>query len=291
MLLPSLDMGCVGSGGFIFFPSSCTLRGCSPVPRGLGGDAGKGMVEPGRGWPWESRPSPFPGAWKIAFLLQMTVAKPASIFRGGVVSRWRGMLPARLLPAPSRCLPSLSPSLSGDSVSTSSSCSFFFFFASFSLCAPMRLHFSIPATAVPQFPRPRLRGGGVWGGATPGVLRGVGRVCSRDQPGPGRTSHLRSQNRNFLHIPGLPQPPSPPCTPLVASPGWHPRVPRVCYTHGRCLPANPSPLVQTPRGFCQPWRGGIGAARGAGGKARWHSCPRSGSAHPHCHQPLGTCRG
>lgn len=89
--------GCVGLAGFIFiFFSFPPAR--SPVPRGLGGDAGKGTEEPGRGWPWD--PS-FPGAWKIAFLLKMTVANPASIFSGGVVSRWRGMLPARLLPAPS----------------------------------------------------------------------------------------------------------------------------------------------------------------------------------------------
>lgn len=47
--------------------------------------------------PWE--PSVL-SAWKIAFLVKMTVANPASIFSGGVVSWWRGMLLTRLLPAP-----------------------------------------------------------------------------------------------------------------------------------------------------------------------------------------------
>lgn len=82
---------------FLVFSSSLLLQALLlPSPAGGSWCPGRGVVVPAG--PWE--PS-FPGAWKIAFLVKMTVANPASIFSGGgVVSRWRGMLPARLLPAP-----------------------------------------------------------------------------------------------------------------------------------------------------------------------------------------------
>lgn len=136
----------------------------------------------------------------------------------------------------------------------------------------MLLHFSITASLCasvsPSTPAGEgMLRAGVGDGASgearhPGLLCEVGRVCCllpRDELGAGRASQLGSQNRYFLPLPRGCLSTAAPRAPLPASQGWHPHVPHVCYTHGRCLlaclPANASPLVQTaphPEAFASP---------------------------------------
>lgn len=71
----------------------------------------------------------------------------------------------------------------------------------------------------------------------------------------------------FSAHPGAPSASHPP-----VSHSWHPEggIPvshmSATPTGAACLPASLSPLVQTPRGICQPWRGGI-RARASGGSS------------------------
>lgn len=94
-------MGCVGLSGFIYFFLSSRTLGCSPVLRGLGAMPGRGRgTGQGGGDAARAVGSLLPGSLENCISCTDDSGQPSqSIFSGGVVSRWRGMLPARLLPA------------------------------------------------------------------------------------------------------------------------------------------------------------------------------------------------
>ncbi|XP_054055598.1 uncharacterized protein LOC128908785 [Rissa tridactyla] len=176
----------------------------------------------------------------------------------------------------------------------------------------MLLHFSITAgccaSVSPSAPAGEgMLRAGVGGGLSgevrhPGLLCWVGRVgclLPGDELGAGRTSRLSSQNRYFLCLPwGCFSVAAPLCLALLlASRGWHPCVPHLLLP--LALPANPSPLEQPPRpeAFASPDSvasrsgGSLVLAKGAGSKAPWHICLRSGSALPRSCRHLGMRRG
>lgn len=236
------SLGVLG-GFFGFFPLLFCKLSCSPVLRGLCHDAGWEVVVPGRGvvvptGPWE--PSAFPGAWKIAFLAKMTAANPVSIFSGGVVSRWRGMLPARLLPAP-LLLPLLAESLLSFRSVQVTNClhlpGFFFPPTSCRSDAAALFHHRQPPPCL-GFPIHACQGRdalgwigqwGVWGGTLPRATLQGGEGLLLGAPSSAPKTSI------FYTSPGAASALQPPCAPLPASRGWHPHVPHVCYTHGCCL--------------------------------------------------------
>lgn len=137
-----------------------------------------------------------------------------------------------------------------------------FFTCFFRLCCDAAAFPSPPPPCL-SFPiAPRGRGGrGVFGeGCLERVFCSMGRVWSWDELGTGRPS----QNQNFLPIPGLFQPATPPYPtagiPRVASPC------PTCLLHPRVLPA------------CQPLPSCANTPRPLPALARWHPTGTGGSS-------------